>query len=140
MLPYANREIPALWTFQHDNDPKHTSHAVKSWLDENQVNVMPWPAPSADLNPSENIWMMVKRQIGNKIFQNGNDLMIQIEKEWNAIPIEYINKLIASMSNRCREVIKNKGFATKFYHFIAFFLFFIPISITLVRMGMKFEK
>ena len=52
--------------------------------------------------------MMVKRKIGKKNFKNGKDLMIQIEKEWNAIPIEYINKLIASMSNRCREVIRKK--------------------------------
>ena len=65
----------------YGHDPKHTSHAVKSWLDENQVNVMPWPAQSPDLNPIENLWMMVKRQIGKTIFKNGNDL-IQIEKEW----------------------------------------------------------
>ena len=52
---------------------------------------MPWPAQSADLNP--NLWMMVKRQIGN-------NFMIQIEEQLNAIPIEYINKLIASMPNR----------------------------------------
>ena len=68
--------------------PKHISHSVISWLDENQVNVMPWPAQSSDLNPIENLWMMVKRQNGYKIFKNCNDLMIQIEKEWNAIPIE----------------------------------------------------
>ena len=42
-LPYADIEMPPLWTFQHDNDPKHTYHAVKSWLDENQVNIMPGP-------------------------------------------------------------------------------------------------
>ena len=72
------------------------------------------PAESADLNPIENLWMMVKRQIGNNIFKNGNDLMMQIEKERNAIPIDYLNKLIASMVNRCREVIKSKGFATKY--------------------------
>ena len=48
----------------------------KTLLDENQVNVMPWPAQSADLNPIENVW--INRQIGNKIFKNGNDLMMQI--------------------------------------------------------------
>ena len=47
------------------------SQAAKYWLDENQVNVMAWPAQSADLNPIENLWMMVKRHIGNNIFKNG---------------------------------------------------------------------
>ena len=71
---------------------------MKSWFDENQVNVMHWASQSPDLNPIENLWMMVKRQIGNKIFKNGNDLMIQIEKEWNVIPIEYINKNLLGIS------------------------------------------
>ena len=44
-----------------------------------QVNVIPWTAQSSDLNPIENLWMMVKCQIGNEIFKNGKDLMIQIE-------------------------------------------------------------
>ena len=57
---------------------------------------------------------MVKRQIGNNIFKNGNDLMIKIEKQWNGISNEYINKLKASMPNRYREVIKNKGFAAMY--------------------------
>ena len=78
MLPDADREMPRLWTFQDDNDPKQTSHAVKSWLDENQVNVMPRTSQSPHLNPIQKLWMMVKRQIGNKIFKNSNDFMIQI--------------------------------------------------------------
>ena len=40
---------------------------------------MPWPAQSLDLNPIENLWKMVKRQMSKKNFKNGNDLMIQIE-------------------------------------------------------------
>ena len=40
MLPYADGEMPRLWTFQYDNNPKHTSHAAKYWLDENEVNIM----------------------------------------------------------------------------------------------------
>lgn len=32
LLPYARRKMPKNWIFQHDNDPKHTSKLIKSWL------------------------------------------------------------------------------------------------------------
>ena len=30
MLPYAEENMPLIWVFQHDNDPKHASKFVKS--------------------------------------------------------------------------------------------------------------
>lgn len=32
MEPYAFENMPAKWTFMHDNDPKHSSKIVKKWL------------------------------------------------------------------------------------------------------------
>ena len=40
MLPYAECEMPKLWTFQHDNDPKHTARLVKTWTEESNIKVM----------------------------------------------------------------------------------------------------
>ena len=43
-------------TFQQDNAHAHTARATRDFLQENNVNVMNWPALSPDLNPTEHLW------------------------------------------------------------------------------------
>ncbi len=37
------------FTFQQDNDPKHTAKITKEWLHNNSVTVLEWPSQSPDL-------------------------------------------------------------------------------------------
>jgi hypothetical protein len=32
------------FVFQHDNDPKHTSHLAREWLSDQEIEVLDWPA------------------------------------------------------------------------------------------------
>lgn len=114
MLPYAEWEMPIRWVFQHDNDPKHTSKLVKDWFIANGIQVLDWPAQSPDLNPIENLFAILKRKVGNRRFQNKKDLMDSLKFEWERIPMSTINNLLESMPRRCAEVIKNKGYYTKY--------------------------
>ena len=72
------------------------------------------PAQSPDLNPIENLWEIVDRKILRDNCKNLEDLFRQAEIAWNTIPGEIISNLIESMPRRCKEVLKNKGYATKY--------------------------
>lgn len=115
MVPYAEWNMPLSWHFQHDNDPKHTSKFVKDWLADQNIDVIRWPAQSPDLNPIENLWEIVDRGVNrDAVYGDKNKLFEAVERAWSAIPKKIIDNLIGSMNKRCADVIKNKGYATKY--------------------------
>lgn len=111
LIPYINEHHPIQHTFQQDNAACHRSKLTKQWLSDNQITVMEWPALSPDLNPIENLWGMLTRKVysGSKQFEDLNSLKIAISEAWNGIQPEELEKLIASMHNRAKLVLKSDG-------------------------------
>lgn len=114
MLPYAKHHMSAKWYFQPDNDPKHRSKHVSDLLNREKVKVLKWPSQSPDLNPIENLWEELKRRVKTQNYSNKNVLFETLKNEWDKIPISRLQKLIDSMPERCKAVIKAKGYATKY--------------------------
>jgi transposase len=104
------------WYFQDDNAPCHRSRESEDWKHRNQIPQISWPPQSPDLSPIKNIWLLLKNKIKNRLFliRNLADLKTQLMTAWNEVPLFYIQKLYASLPQRCREVLIQKGTITKY--------------------------
>ena len=102
------------WWFQHDNDPKHTARIVKNWLDQKRIQRLKWPSFSPDMNPIEHLWDEVERRTKKEQPKNEKDLQECLTRVWNGIEKPVLKKLVDSVPNRLNEVIRMKGYSTKY--------------------------
>ena len=70
---------------------------------------MDWPSNSPDLNPIENLWAIIKRNVELRRPKNLSELEHFLGEEWRNIPNSLLISLVNSMPQRCREVIENNG-------------------------------
>lgn len=99
--------------FYQDNDPKHKSYIVRSWLLYNYPKVIETPPQSPNLNPIEHLWEHLERQIRtNHKIKSKKDLREVLE--WNNIPVSITQKLVNSIPKRLQAVIKGRGNPTRY--------------------------
>ena len=95
----------------------HVALVVTSFLIQNNVNVLPWPAMSPDMSPIEHIWDEMQRRLHG--LQNQPlmlpDLSCAFVRIWNGIPQAFFRTLVASVRRRCQACIDSNGGHTRYW-------------------------
>jgi transposase len=126
---YCDRIVPLIegWmkmrpgqVFMQDGAKAHSARDTQLDLAERGVYPIFWPPFSPDLNPIEAVWNQMKNWIekhhpdqpaGRQ--RTYDQLRAIVQEAWDSITPEYLDWLIDSMGQRCKDVIKAEGYHTK---------------------------
>lgn len=116
-FPWYNRKSRVFKknvVFMHDNAPSHASKATTAFLAKKGLSgktLMTWPPSSPDLNPIENLWALLKKELykAGKQYRSKEEVWAAIQTESRKISSETIRALTNSMDDRLVKVLQKKG-------------------------------
>ena len=102
--------------FMEDRAPCHSAWATQHWLSQNGINKFPWPSQSPDMNPIENFWGILDRNLRKKKRKRSSkpELLALLRQTWQEIPQDDICQLINAMPRRVLALKTAKGMSTKY--------------------------
>lgn len=101
--------------FQQDGASCHTCRCVREWFHDCGINyITDWPPNSPDLNPIENIWSIMKKELRERDTSSLSKLQESLTNVWKNISVDLLHKLVDSIPNRLQEVIRRKGNVTRY--------------------------
>ena len=97
-------------TFQQDNARPRTATLTRQHLQQHNITIMNWLLRSPDLSPIEYIWDELKRNVRkNQNPQSLRELRQAVQREWNNLPEQTVQRYVNSMRNRCLAVVWANG-------------------------------
>ncbi|GFW23460.1 transposable element Tcb2 transposase [Trichonephila clavipes] len=105
LLPHVRHFRGAVgdkFVFMDDNATCHRTLAVQDCLDIEGIQRLVWPARSPDLNPIENVWDVLGRQVAGRNYPptNKNILIRALTEEWDKLPQQLLDNVVQSMVRR----------------------------------------
>ncbi|GFU38468.1 transposable element Tcb1 transposase [Trichonephila clavipes] len=99
------------FVFMDDNATCHRTLAVQDCLDSEGIQRLVWPARSPDLNPIENVWDALGRQVAGRNYHptNKNTLIRALIEEWDKLPQQLLDHVVQSMVRRVEWCITLHG-------------------------------
>ena len=115
LLATADILYPDGYSFIQDNAPCHSANTTTAWLQGHNVNTLPWPLISPDLNPIENVWSILKVRVEKRQPKTKAELKTAIEEEWHMIGDATMQNLVTSMVKHLRLCIFSHGNSVKYW-------------------------
>ncbi|GFX79503.1 transposable element Tcb2 transposase [Trichonephila clavipes] len=90
------------FVFMDDNATCHRTLAVQDCLDSEGIQRLVWPARSPDLNPIENVWDALGRQVAGRNYPptNKNTLIRALTEEWDKFSQQLLDNVVQSIVRR----------------------------------------
>ena len=118
LLPSARQRFPeGPIRFIHDNSSIHRAHVVRDWFREHpEFDVLPWPPKGADMNPIENIWGDIVKDMEGYRAQSADEVFERALSVWEGYKQrpDYWRKLALFITRRLQLVIDANGYWTKY--------------------------
>ncbi|GFT89781.1 hypothetical protein TNCV_1665511 [Trichonephila clavipes] len=103
------------YVFMDDNATCHRTLAVQDCLDSEGIQRLVWPARSPDLNPIENVWDALGRQVAGRNYPltNKNTLIRALTEEWDKLPQQLLDNVVQNGDrfNSCQVIYSQFGLA-----------------------------
>ncbi|GFW29762.1 transposable element Tcb1 transposase [Trichonephila clavipes] len=80
-------------------------------LDSESIQRLVWPARSLDVNPIENVWDVLRRQVSGRNYPptKKNTLIRALKEEWDKLPQQLLDNVVQSMVRRVESCITLHG-------------------------------
>ncbi|GFW27360.1 transposable element Tcb2 transposase [Trichonephila clavipes] len=90
------------FVFMDDNATCHRTLSVQDCLDSEGIQRLVMPARSPDVNPIENVWDALGRQVAGRNYPptNKNTLIRALTEEWDKLPQQLLDNVVQSMVRR----------------------------------------
>lgn len=93
-----------------DGARAHTAGYTTNWLQRYGFTVLEhWPARSPDLNPLENLWALLAKNVSARIPLCPDDLVEDVVQEWDKFPQALVDDYVCSFNARLRKCIAAGG-------------------------------
>ena len=111
---YFMHDQPDQLTLMEDGALIYCNRYPNHWREAHGIKKMNWPPNLLDLNPTENLWKIIKDLLRHHSRPKSKDKMIQIIQEvWAQVSQEQLQRLFLNMPARMQAIIEAKGGSTR---------------------------